>query len=207
MDVKQGYVRHQHKPFQRKSQQSPPVVEAGGSKKMIVGVVILLSVGLIGGYWVVQHFVNKAKTTPLPVSNVKASIKQEEATKAVTGLVVKAENLNVTTKPIHYTFYKGLKKTELLVDAEPIPIVLSVPYYILAGTFGSLKDAKQEQARLKKLGQLVELKVIKLKQTYYRLSIGPFFNRLKMNKKRNELHKVGVDTLIVKTRLKSTKAH
>jgi hypothetical protein len=129
MDVKQGYVRHQHKPFQRKSQQSPPVVEAGGSKKMIVGVVILLSVGLIGGYWVVQHFVNKAKTTPLPVSNVKASIKQEEATKAVTG------------------------------------------------------------------------------QNYYRLCIGPFFNRLKMNKKRNELHKVGVDTLIVKTRLKSTKAH
>jgi len=99
---------------------------------------------------------------------------------------------------IQFTFYEGLSETEVVVYAEPIPVVLPEPYYILAGTFGRYELARQEQDRLKSRGLLVEISVLKLQRTYYRLRSGPFTNRIKMNKKRNELRRLGIDTLLIK---------
>lgn len=108
------------------------------------------------------------------------------------------ENRGPQAQEMEYSFYQGLSETEVIVEAEPISVALANPHYILAGTFGSNAVAENEQRRLKKMGQEVELTVVKQQKTYYRLRVGPFYDRLKMNKKRNELRRLGVDTMVMK---------
>lgn len=99
----------------------------------------------------------------------------------------------------HYSFYQGLSKTEVVVDVEPISVKLDHPYYIQAGSFGSEAVALQEQRRLAKLGQIVEVSALhQPNRTYYRLRVGPFEDRLVLNKRRNELRKIGLGTLLIK---------
>lgn len=98
-----------------------------------------------------------------------------------------------------FSFYEGLGKMEVVVDAVPISVELKQPYYIQAGTFGSERVAKQEQKRLERLGQKLQLSVLTTKKrVYYRLRVGPFNDRLVLNKKRNELRRLGLGTLLVK---------
>lgn len=102
---------------------------------------------------------------------------------------------------IDYSFYNGLAETEVLVDVEPISIKLASAYYIQAGTFGKESQALIEQQRLARKGQKLDITTYTTKiRTYYRLRVGPFDNRLKMNKKRNELRRLGLDTLLVRAR-------
>lgn len=198
LDAKQGYVRQHRKPFQRKSQQQPEITVSSRDHSSLIWVsVILLSLGLMGGFFIVQHFIHKSQTqkTHEVIAKSVTAVKPQKTAVAINS----SESVD---EPIHYTFYEGLKKTEVIVEAEPISVALKNPHYILAGTFGTRKEALREQARLKRLGQVVSLNVVKLKKTYYRLSLGPFYDRLEMNKKRNELHNIGVDVLIVKRRAK-----
>jgi Cell division protein len=86
-----------------------------------------------------------------------------------------------------------------VVDAVPLSVALEDAYYIHAGTFGSEAVARKEQQRLANLGEAVELSVLQSgERTYYRLRVGPFHDRLAMNKRRNALRRLGVDTLLVK---------
>jgi cell division protein FtsN len=92
-----------------------------------------------------------------------------------------------------------LAKTEVVVDAEPLPVKLPQPYYIQAGSFGKKEVALKEQARLKRFGFDTQLSAQQgQKRIYYRLRLGPFSDRLQMNKVRNQLRNVGVDTLLIK---------
>ncbi len=107
----------------------------------------------------------------------------------------------------HYSFYEGLSQTEVVVDVEPVSVKLDNPYYIQAGTFGSEAVALKEQKRLARLGQVVQVSALhKPNRTYYRLRVGPFDDRLTLNKRRNELRRIGLDTLLIKAK-KSAMQH
>ena len=215
-DYRHGHGQKQA--FQRKSQQDQPnKIEASGVSVWVVGMVILI--GFMFAFFVVNHFISQSNK-PLEileqeVFQVTSELKETldiNASPIVTVPQVKAAEIVVSKEPSldkkdsshadtshHYSFYHGLSQTEVVVEAELISVALTQPYYIQAGSFGSEKVAKQEQRRLEKHGQVLTVSALtKGSRTYYRLRVGPFKDRLVMNKKRNELRKLGVDTLLIK---------
>lgn len=211
--------RHGHstnnKSFQRRSQQkAKPQSSRGMGKIWLVGA--LVSVNFLGGFLVAKHFMGAGNEKPaVAPSEIYTEVTQPLEQPAVESRVITVEALPVEpavkeesteSESSHsngpkYSFYQGLKATEVVVDAVPISVALDSAYYILAGTFGSEKVAMREQARLDRLGQAVKLSPIAhKKRTLYRLSVGPFNDRLVMNAKRNELRRLGVDTLLIKAK-------
>lgn len=152
---------------------------------------------------IVSKELNQSKpsqvSSELPVSKELESKEAKPAPVVVAALEVKPEKVTIEPDKTVYSFYEGLSKMEVVIDAEPLSVELKQPLYIQAGTFGSRKVAESELRRLAKLGQNLELSVLTTKvRTYYRLRVGPFTDRLVMNKRRNELRRLGVDTLLVK---------
>jgi len=222
------------KAYQRKSQLNQPEAAAaeGLTGKQLSLLMVSLGLVIFAGYLVVSHFMHagvrseklqprdhadKAQTVQsTPVSqkseptepSVERSQKAQDKVPATEKKVVEALPVPKAPEKVHYTFYHGLAKTEVVVDAEPLPVKLPQPYYIQAGSFGSETVAKKEQARLKRFGFETQLSSLKgEKRTYYRLRLGPFFDRLQMNKVRNQLRDVGVDTLLVKASIKTLKVN
>jgi len=199
------------KGFQRRSQQKPSERSRSVGKIWLIGA--LVSVNFLGGFLVVQHFMSsQSAKEAVPPSEIYAEVtepvKKEDTRLTVQALpVVQTVEESGIEEPVEqsnttkYSFYQGLKESEVIVDAVPISVQLDAAYYILAGTFGSEKVALKEQQRLARLGQQVGMAPVKGKsRTYYRLSVGPFTDRLVMNAKRNELRRLGVDTLLLKSK-------
>ncbi len=209
--------RHGHahrRSFQRKSQQESARTIEKRSSLLIWGVALLLSVALVAVFFVVKHFVFQSAKPSEPESQTifkaakgsekKLSVEVESESQehaALTEVVVsEKEGVLDDVDSNFYSFYQGLSQTEVIVEAELISVALEQPYYIQAGSFGSKSVAKEEVSRLKKHGQKLEISALtKGSRTYYRLRMGPFTDRLLMNKKRNELRKLGVDTLLIKS--------
>lgn len=215
-NLRHGYGRSHKQPFQRKSQQASEPIPAGNSSVRLVWVAaIFLAAGLVLGYFVVHHFAtegvgtrseaDKALLLPLTETITTQAVVETKAVKASSDRtlnVVSVVSANVAAKvqqPLVYSFYHGLSETEVLVDAEPISIALESPYYIQAGTFGNPEQAEKERQRLRRLGQETDVTLYEGKRLYYRLRVGPFTDRLALNKRRNELMHLGVDTLLVKS--------
>lgn len=210
--ARKAYVKKaQNQTFQRRSQQNDAVDTASDSNRLVWVAAVFLSLGLLGGYFVVHHFVTEGVGSEK--TQVERSAEQAEKPvepQPVIESVVEDKAIEpiqappaTQSKSVSYTFYDGLSQTEVVVDEVPLSVTLPVPYYIQAGTFGRREVALKEQARLKKLGEEVDLTVLKQTKTYYRLRVGPFTDRLEMNKKRNALRRLGVDTLLIRTRPKS----
>ena len=211
--------RHGHnsnnKSFQRRSQQKAKAQSSRGMGRIwLVGA--LVSINFLGGFFVAKHFMGtgseKAAVSPSEIYT--------EVTQPLEKTVDESDVITVEALPVEsvdegqssefedsqsnatkYSFYQGLKATEVIVDAVPISVELDSSYYILAGTFGSEKVAMREQARLDRLGQTVKVSPIKHNnRTLYQLSVGPFNDRLVMNAKRNALRRLGVDTQLMKAK-------
>lgn len=216
-DYRHGHVSHKQT-FQRKSQAATKSTSSGRSSvPMIWAGGFLVSAVLLVGFFVTEHFVSQGVQSEKPdepsifkaAKDLKAqtveSVQEVSEKLQPKPVVVEAVDINtaqaktdVEEKPL-FSFYEGLGKMEVIVDAVPISVELKQPYYIQAGTFGSEKVANQEQRRLDRLGQKLQLSVLTTKKrVYYRLRVGPFNDRLVLNKKRNELRRLGVDTLLVK---------
>ncbi|VAW47749.1 hypothetical protein MNBD_GAMMA04-2309 [hydrothermal vent metagenome] len=216
-DYRHGHGKKQA--FQRKSQQESPKHE-GMSGSFIWLAAVLISLGLAFVFFIANYFLSQSNK---PLEVIKQSeieiIEESKETPDinVSPPVVVPAQLNVVESVIseepvvddndsshtntshHYSFYHGLSQTEVVVEAELISVALTQPYYIQAGSFGSEKVANQELKRLEKHGQSLTVSALtKGSRTYYRLRMGPFKDRLVMNKKRNELRKLGVDTLLIK---------
>lgn len=206
--------RYGHRPkngFERKSQlPAAPEPRGGlGLKVWLFSGVVFAA--MLGGFLIVQHFmVNQTYADQTAKSEIYTDSKTPPAetvqTLKVEALSTPANNEvaapsadeSSPSKP-RYSFYQGLKETEVVVDAVPLSVALEDAYYIHAGTFGSEAVARKEQQRLANLGEAVELSVLQSgERTYYRLHVGPFHDRLAMNKRRNALRRLGVDTLLVK---------
>ncbi|MGM0540917.1 MAG: SPOR domain-containing protein [Pseudomonadota bacterium] len=217
---------HSHKKgFTRKSQQSSHQLEKR-SVSLIWGAGFLVSAVLLIGFFVTQHFVSKGAKSAEPAEKTifqSAVDLQATTTESVAEISEKLQppQPKVPKKPIdttladstiedelsseeehstqQYSFYQGLSQTEVIVDVEPISVKLDSPYYIQAGSFGSESMALKEQKRLARLGQIVQVSALhKPNRTYYRVRIGPFDNRLTLNKRRNELRRIGLGTLLIK---------
>ncbi len=221
--------RHGHsnkKGFTRKSQQSSHQLEKR-SVSLIWGAGFLVSAVLLIGFFVTQHFVSKGAKSAVPAEKTifqSAVALQEATTESISELSQKLQppQPEIPKKPIEttlsastveddvssvkesrskqqYSFYHGLGQTEVIVDVEPISVKLESPYYIQAGSFGSEAVAFQEQKRLARLGQIVQVSALhKPNRTYYRVRVGPFDDRLILNKRRNELRRIGLGTLLIK---------
>jgi len=216
-DFRHGHGQNNKKQFQRKSQSKPT---GGNSSKSSVPMIwaggFFVSAILLVGFFVTQHFVTQGAKSEDPaetsIFKVAQEVKQQakeavavvkEAAKpqpvVVEAVNVEPESTSSEPEKTYYSFYEGLGQMEVVVDAVPLSVELERPYYIQAGTFGSERVAKVEQKRLAKLGQELEMSVLTTKiRSYYRLRVGPFSDRLVLNKRRNELRKLGVDTLVVK---------
>jgi len=210
-DYRHGHSTH-NKGFQRRSQQQPQT-NTGRSNGKIWLIGALVSVNFLGGFLVAKHFMNTNQTQEVAPSEIYSEVTQPIETTAIESNGMSVEALPIQAQPndhesdatansaTKYSFYQGLKATEVVVDAVPISVALDSAYYILAGTFGSEKVALNEQKRLARLGQEVKVNPIAQKnRTLYRLSVGPFNDRLVMNAKRNELRRLGVDTLLIKAK-------
>ncbi|VAW48212.1 hypothetical protein MNBD_GAMMA03-412 [hydrothermal vent metagenome] len=218
---------HRHKQaFQRKSQREEAPTRGQRSGAIVWGAGILVSIVLLVGFFVVNHFISQgAKSSSFELKNIfqstesvqkKTDVSTEQESKLTPEPKPELKSSKVMVNEVvipedgdeksvkysaqnHYSFYQGLSQTEVVVEAELISVALSQPYYIQAGSFGSEKLAKQEQKRLKKHGQQLTVSgLTRDGRTYYRLRVGPFSDRLRMNKRRNELRKLGVDTLLIK---------
>ncbi len=214
------------KGFTRKSQQTSHQLEKR-SVSLIWGAGFLVSAVLLIGFFVTQHFVSKGvkSTEPAEKTIFQSAVALQESTTATIAEVsqkLQPPQPEVLKKPIditlsstivegdlspvaeessmqQYSFYQGLSRTEVVVDVEPISVKLDTPYYIQAGTFGSEVVAFKEQKRLARLGQVLQVSALhKPNRTYYRLRIGPFDDRLVLNKRRNELRRIGLGTLLIK---------
>lgn len=217
-DFRHGHGRHRQTQFKRKSQQTNSKATKQISVSMIWIAGFAVSAIVLIGFFVTQHFVNQVQQEQAkPVEKsiyLAAKELQEKATESVEEVTEKLEPKPVVVEAVNvveeerlveqnsaprYSFYEGLAKTEVVVDAVPISVQLEQPYYIQAGTFGSERIALKEKARLEKLGQTLDLSTYQgTKKLYFRLRVGPFSDRLTLNKRRNELRRLGVDTLLVK---------
>lgn len=206
-DYRYGHNHHKAG-FQRKSQQQETRPSRAVGRVWVIG--LLVSVVFLGGFWVVQHFMSgqpyaKNQATSEIYAEVNALPEEpvnKQATITVEAIVADKsfdESVEAAEKPRTYSFYEGLKETEVVVDVVPISVKLEDAYYIYAGSFGSQEIALKEQRRLARFGQIVDLSPLHQRdRTYYRLRVGPYDDRLEMNKKRNELRALGVDTLLIK---------
>ena len=215
------------KGFTRKSQQTSHQSEKR-SVSLIWGAGFLVSAVLLIGFFVTQHFVSKGVKSDLPAETTifqSALALQEATTSSIAEIseklqppqpVLPKKQIETTLSASvvdgelsipedesdsrqQYSFYQGLSQTEVVVDVEPISVKLDQPYYIQAGSFGSEAVALKEQARLARLGQVLQVSALhKPNRTYYRLRIGPFDDRLILNKRRNELRRLGLGTLLIK---------
>lgn len=219
-DYRYGHQANK-KGFQRKSQQNPSKKNSGKSSgltptKFGLGMV-LMTLNILGVYLIVMHFMSQSSqeapaqpseiyaaevTTP---KNVAETPKRLEvvALEQVEPEQVSAQDqvVDESSNSPRYRFYQELKESEVVVDAQPISVKLDGQYFILAGTFGSQQVALKEQQRLAKYGQAVNLSEISHRgKLLYRLSVGPYEDRLALNKRRNELRSLGVDTLVIKSK-------
>lgn len=211
-DYRHGHSK-QGKGFQRRSQQQAAVEQGRSTTGRVWLIGALVSISLLGGFLVIKHFMSikqiKDPVAPSeiytevtePINRPKPTTMTVEALPSQAGLEAEQTPNQTDKNQTKYSFYQGLKATEVIVDAVPLSVVLEADYFVIAGTFGSEKVALQEQARLARLGQPVKVAEISgRKGTLYRLSVGPYRDRLQMNAKRNELRKLGVDTLLIKAK-------
>lgn len=221
-DYRHGHGQKQV--FQRRSQQSSQE-EDKRSVSLVWGAVFLVSAVILIGFFITQHFASKAaspeestekklyqaaveikETTEAKIETVSKQLQPKSVGPIMVNEVVipKVDGKSVTdgvseAAENQFSFYEGLGQTEVVVEVEPISVQLEHPFYIQAGSFGSEAVAKQELKRLAKFGLALELSPLhKPKRTYYRLRVGPFTDRLLLNKRRNELRQFGVDTLLIK---------
>ncbi|MCF6345241.1 MAG: SPOR domain-containing protein [Thiomicrorhabdus sp.] len=224
-DYRHGHAHRRS--FQRKSQQEGARSTEKRSSFLIWGVALLLSVAFVAIFFVVKHFVFQGgKLSELETQTIFKAVEVHEKELAVEDVEPESKERSTPTEPLvsevvlptekegknekerapdnvdsnFYSFYQGLGQTKVVVEAELISVALEQPYYIQAGSFGSKSVAMEEVNRLKKHGQKLEVSALtKGDRTYYRLRMGPFTDRLLMNKRRNELRKLGVDTLLIKS--------
>lgn len=216
-DYRYGHQANK-KGFQRKSQQKPSRKNNGKGSALTptkVGLgMVLMTLNILGVYLVVMHFMSQssqeAPTQPSEIYVAEPAKKVEETPKRLEVVALEQAEAEQTDVAPHkadesgaprYRFYQELKESEVVVDAQPISVKLDGQYFILAGTFGSQKVALKEQQRLAKFGQAVNLSEISHRgKLLYRLSVGPYEDRLALNKRRNELRGLGVDTLVIKSK-------
>lgn len=95
-------------------------------------------------------------------------------------------------------FYSELKDLEVIPDdTTPEPVALEKPKYILAGSFFSESAALRAQRRLAQYEQKLKIRATVRKdgKHIYALYTEPYYDRLELNKRKNQLRKLGASVM------------
>ncbi|QKI88316.1 SPOR domain-containing protein [Thiomicrorhabdus xiamenensis] len=95
-------------------------------------------------------------------------------------------------------FYSELKDLEVIPDdTTPEPVALEKPKYILAGSFFSESAALRAQRRLAQYEQKLKIRTTVRKdgKHIYALYTEPYYDRLELNKRKNQLRKLGASVM------------
>ena len=142
----------------------------------------------------VQFIIHLAKIDTSEISNNISEAAQEK-------MGLQTEKANSPKKPV-YRFYDELKTQEVTVDAKEVEQREQADYnYALqAGSFKAADDAEQQRAEIILLGldATVESKTSANGSTRYRVIVGPFTSRSKLQSSRSTLINNNVPTLVIK---------
>jgi cell division septation protein DedD len=134
----------------------------------------------------------------LSVSSSERVISLDPKTETQTSEPPVTETLDEPERP-SYRFYEDLPRLTTVTDVQPLPIQLEEPLWIQAGSFRHLEQAQREQRRLSTEDRVMQIAPIETANgKFYRIVIGPYTDRLKLNQHRNELRRFGADTRVVK---------
>lgn len=205
--------RHGPRPkfeFQRRSQQMLAEHEDQGRRKLpFTGKIGLFFLSLVTAFLIISHFVQqfKQKAADKPEANQvyqpDSLLNQDQSALIVTPSTLPVAQTETQDPPqalpLNYRFYTELPEMEVVVDVAPLPIKLSEPMWIQAGSFRDLVQAEREQRRLSAEGRQVLISPIETQNgVFYRMMLGPFTDRLLLNQQRNALRRMGADTRVVK---------
>lgn len=208
-------LRHGPSPkfeFQRRSQQMMAEQETRERRKLpFTGKIGLFFLGLVTAFLIISHFIQQFQQHASELSQANEVYKPQVADKKTeplkpaeadplpNGLPASLDANPAETPALSYSFYTELPQMEVVVDVEPLPIVLPEPMWIQAGSFRDLAQAQREQNRLSVEGRQMLISPIDTQNgRFYRMMLGPFTDRLVLNKQRNDLRRLGADTRVVK---------
>jgi cell division protein FtsN len=140
----------------------------------------------------------------IPASDESGAV-QKETQQALQALKDKAQQQQAAPKP-NYEFYQLLEEQEVKVDKveEYVSTPKGTPkkyvYRLQAASFRSQADADRLRAELILQGMSAYLESSTVKDsTWYRVYVGPFNDRSKMNKAQDELVQRNISPLVLKT--------
>lgn len=126
---------------------------------------------------------------------------------------VKTEPEPATTEPAsedeeNYAFYHLLSKLEVVIPESEIKKLQEdlapredVAYILQAGSFRRFDDADSVKAQLALLGIEADVQQIESRgEQWYRVRVGPFKSKRKLNKIRNHIQAADIDTMVIKIR-------
>ena len=204
------------------------------SSKGFVWLVIGLSLALAASFYITNHFKQhgpksqwsqadlteqelmvESASTPIvqPQTPAQPQAQPEPATAQVVAVPVappvpdEAEASATVIEPPKpsFRFYDDLPRLTTVTDVQPLPVQLPEPMWIQAGSFRHLEQAQREQRRLSTDERVMQIAPIETPNgKFYRIVIGPYTDRLKLNQHRNELRRFGADTRVVKIAPQST---
>ncbi|AEG32271.1 SPOR domain-containing protein [Thiomicrospira cyclica] len=205
--------------YQRKSQQAPTPNNAQPSQRPLsskgfVWLILGLSLVLALGFYVTNHFKQHGPKSQWSqdalrdealaleaLAHESTKPTESSAPAVVVEPVATPEVAASVTEPSRpsFRFYEDLPRLATVTDVQPLPVQLPEPLWIQAGSFRHLEQAQREQRRLSTEDRVMQIAPIETANgKFYRIVIGPYTDRLKLNQHRNELRRFGADTRVVK---------
>lgn len=189
------------KPAKTASKGAKPTTPAPQPKKKIPAIVwIILGVSIAFGG---QHLFKYLKNTP----EVSSAI--EKANESITETTKKAIEpiKEIQEEAPRFEFYELLKENEVEVTVEPTPASerKRYKYIVQAGSFRNKEDAERMRSALI-LNNLTNTSTDSISTkngTWYRVNVGPFTNRSKLEKARDTLASMNIQGLVKKIPLKN----
>jgi len=171
------------------------------SKKKVPAIIwIVLGVSIAFGG---QHLYNYLKNNP------KVSTALEKANESIAKTTQKAIEpvKEIQEKAPRFEFYELLKENQVEVTVEPTPTSerKKYQYIVQAGSFRSKEDAERMRSMLI-LNNLTNTSTDNISTkdgTWYRVNVGPFTNRSKLEKARDTLASMNIQSLVKKIPLKN----
>ncbi|WP_111498225.1 MULTISPECIES: SPOR domain-containing protein [Marinobacter] len=181
-------------PAKRKS--APPKQSGGLSLRWI------LSLALVGGF---IGFIAYLNSLPTPAQQAAQSEAAQPAPKPAQPESAKPGS-GTTEQKQSFEFYEMLPESEVVppkveaYDPGPAPAERKYRYLVQTGSFRGEKDAERQRAQIAFQGLHASIEEVHLDSgsIWYRVNVGPFENRSKMNSAVDKLVSINIEPLVRK---------
>lgn len=182
------------KPVRAKAVKTTPTPQAQHGSLSMKAVLALTAVGVFVGFIV---YLNALPVSDTPAKSAAPSIQKPASVQPPA--LAKPQ----PAKP-SFRFYEMLPDTEVMpstVDEyTPGPDRPKVDYLLQSGSFRSSEDAERQRAQIAFQGLTAKVQKIDLEDgsVWYRVNVGPFISRSKMNKAVDKLVRIRIQPLVRK---------